>query len=144
MFLLPSAPHQELYYASLNRELVTISPQTFAPAIGKSVRRLYAALGTGLVEAEVGRRLANWFSSHLSNFSFGWAWKEWATDMSLDPAHPRRAFVRSLVDLCVRLSYYDRIKSVIPAELQAGALAAQEPGPDFGYAQPGELLTSDR
>jgi nuclear cap-binding protein subunit 1 len=56
---------------------VTLSPSTVAPAMGKSVRRVYGAMRTGRAEGEVIRRFADWFSVHLSNFGFQWGWKEW-------------------------------------------------------------------
>jgi nuclear cap-binding protein subunit 1 len=62
---------------SLLREVVTLSPSTVAPAMGKSVRRVYGAMRTGRAEGEVIRRFADWFSVHLSNFGFQWGWKEW-------------------------------------------------------------------
>ncbi len=137
-FLLPEAPYPEIYYAALLREIVTVQPQGVAPAIGKSLRRLYAALGTGDVECAIIKRMSDWFSAHLSNFNYGWAWKEWVPDMDGPIDHPRRAFVARLVELCVRLAYYDRIKSVLPQELQDGVLAQKEPGPNFTVGDPSE------
>jgi len=57
--------------------------------------------------------------------------------MELPMAHPRRAFARRIVELEVRLAYYDRIKGTLPVELQEGALVAEEPNPFFTYESPG-------
>lgn len=53
-----------------------MSPQTVGPAVGKSIRKCYTYLVEGL-DVEVGRRFAEWFSVHMSNFNFQWVWKEW-------------------------------------------------------------------
>jgi nuclear cap-binding protein subunit 1 len=73
-----------VYYHSLIVELCRLSPSTVAPALGKSVRRLYGALGdvgpdavTIRLEPEGIRRFAEWFGVHLSNFGSLWAWKDW-------------------------------------------------------------------
>lgn len=58
--------------------------------------------------------------------------------MDLPVAHPRRAFARRIVELEVRLAYYDRIKGTLPIELQDGALSADEPAPVFTYESSGE------
>lgn len=133
MLLLPFAPQPELYYSSLLREVVSAAPQHVAPSIGRTIRRLYAASGAGLVHAEVLRRLADWFSVHLSNFNFTWAWSEWAEDMSRPWPQARRAFARRVVELEVRLAYYDRIKSTIPPDLEPALLPANEPAPQYAY-----------
>lgn len=73
--LLPAPPHKPLYYTSLLREIVALSPQTIAPSLGKTVRRIYGAMRVGKPDGEVVRRFADWFSVHLSNFNFSWGWK---------------------------------------------------------------------
>lgn len=135
MLLLPKPPQLELYYSSLMREIVTLAPQQVAPSIGRTIRRFYAACGDGLVHAEVLRRVADWFSVHLSNFKFTWAWNEWADDMTLPWAHPRRALARRIVELEVRLAYYDRIKGTLPPDMETYILPPYEPAPSPRYTQ---------
>lgn len=132
-FVLPTPPQKPLYYMSLLREIVTLSPQSIAPAMGKSVRRIYNIAGTGRVDGEALRRFADWFSVHLSNFNFSWNWKEWIPDMSLPSAHPKLAFARRIIELEIRLAYHERIKTSLPPEVQGRLLAAEEPGPVFTY-----------
>ena len=57
-----------------------------APSLGKSVRKLYAALGTSgtdesagapVLDAESVRRFVDWFAVHLSNYGFMWGWNDW-------------------------------------------------------------------
>ena len=134
MLVLPRPAQNELYYASLLREVVSAAPQQVAPSLGRTMRRFYAASADGCVRAETLCRLANWFSVHLSNFNFTWAWPEWIADAALPWPHARRALARRLAELEVRLAYYDRIKSTIPEELQASLLTPEEPAPIFTYA----------
>ena len=76
LFLLPESPQKSMYYIALITELCKLSPSTVGPAVGKSIRKLYTALGDGL-DPEVSRRFVEWFAVHMSNFGFQWVWKEW-------------------------------------------------------------------
>ncbi|PWN49080.1 hypothetical protein IE53DRAFT_370063 [Violaceomyces palustris] len=133
-FLLVNPPHNALYYTSLLREVVSMTPSTIAPSLGRTVRTIYSALDSGRMDAEVVRRLADWFSVHLSNFNFGWAWKEWVSDMSKPSSHPRVAFAKRIVELEVRLAYHDRIKQTLPVEIQESLMPPEEPSPAFTYS----------
>lgn len=167
---LPTPPHTLVYYYSVLTELCRISPTTVAPSLGKSVRKLYAALGTSGSEESVGpvlgsegiRRFADWFAVHLSNYGFMWGWNDWyvvgslrpglircglipcsmnrAPDMDTSEKHPKRVFVKRVMDLEIRLSYFDRIKNTVPGSmLEAGVFPEDAPGPDFAYDDPGTL-----
>ncbi|WFD31769.1 Nuclear cap-binding protein subunit 1 [Malassezia sp. CBS 17886] len=140
MLQLPTAPQNGLYYASLLREVVSAAPQRMAPSLGRTMRRLYAAAGHARIPAELLRRLADWFSVHLSNFNFTWAWPEWAADAARPWTHARRAFARRLVELEVRLAYYDRVKSTLPPELQDALLAPEEALPVYTYEHPDHVF----
>lgn len=131
--VLPSPPQKPLYYTTLLREVVQLNPQSVAPAMGKSVRRIYNLMNTGRVEGETIRRFAEWFSVHLSNFNFNWNWKEWIPDMELLLTSPKLAFAKRIIELEVRLAYYDRIKTTLPEQIQQRLLASEEPGPSFTY-----------
>lgn len=142
VFAIPTPPiRPTVYYYSLIVELCRLSPSTVAPALGKSVRRLYGGLGesgaeliTTRLEPEGVRRLAEWFGVHLSNFGFLWAWKDWAEVAELPLAHPKRVFVTRVIELEIRLSYYDRIKETVPTLfLDTGLMPAEAPGPTFEY-----------
>lgn len=132
-FLLPTAPHVPLYYHALLREVTALSPQTLAPAIGRTVRRIYGCSKSGRVSADVLKRFADWFSVHLSNFNFSWGWKEWIPDMDLTHSHPAKSVARRIVELENRLAYYDRIKSTLPEEVANSVLRPEEPTPCFTY-----------
>jgi nuclear cap-binding protein subunit 1 len=137
-FLLPEpfAGHKTLYYSTLITELAKLSPTTVGPAVGKSIRRLYSLLGDEGLDPEIGRRFAEWFAVHMSNFGFGWVWKEWIPDLELPGLHPKRVFIRRAVELEVRLAYYDRITKTLPevyCDPALAAIPAQAPGPSFEY-----------
>ncbi|KAJ8515083.1 hypothetical protein ONZ45_g7452 [Pleurotus djamor] len=135
LLLLPESPHKTVYYISLITEICKLSPPTVGPAVGKSIRKLYSNLADGL-DVEVSRRFAEWFSVHMSNFGFQWVWKEWIPDLSLDPHHPQRTYIRHAVEFEVRLAYHERIHKTLPPDMQdpaANVIAAQPPGPEFEY-----------
>ncbi len=75
-FVLPESTHKAIYYIALITELARSSPISIGPAVGKSIRKLYALLSDGL-DVEVAHRFEEWFAVHMSNFSFSWPWKEW-------------------------------------------------------------------
>lgn len=99
------------------------------------MRRLFAGLGEeGGLEAEGIERFAGWWSGHLSNFGWGWAWADWAAFMNLGGKHPKRVLVERIIELEVRLSYFDRVKGTIPEVLLVtGVMKDEAPGPVFGY-----------
>ncbi|KAK0546340.1 Nuclear cap-binding protein subunit 1 [Tilletia horrida] len=140
LFRLPTSAHKPLYYIALLREIVHSCPQTVAPVIGKTVRRLYAATQRGEVDVEVLRRFADWFSVHLSNFGFMWPWAEWVKDLDVPAAHPRKALLRRILELELRLSYYDRIKDTLPQEMRETIFPLEEPGATFSYESPNNPL----
>ncbi|GBE79109.1 MIF4G like-domain-containing protein [Sparassis latifolia] len=140
VFLLPESQHRSIYYIALITELCKLSPPTAGPAVGKSIRKLYALLADGL-DVEVSHRLADWFSVHMSNFNFAWVWKEWIPDLSLSVHHPKRVFMRRVVEFEIRLSYYDRILKTLPEPMQgadAAVMPMEAPGPDYEYDDPGK------
>ncbi|POW21983.1 hypothetical protein PSHT_01767 [Puccinia striiformis] len=146
VFAIPTPPiRPAVYYHSLIVELCRLSPSTVAPALGKSVRRLYAGLGeignqdtfSIRLEPEGIRRFSDWFGIHLSNFGFLWAWKDWTEVCELPVSHPKRVFVARVIELEIRLSYYDRIKETVPSKfLEVGIMSNDPPGPTFEYEDP--------
>lgn len=76
MLVLPSSQHKQIYYCTLVTEICKQSAATCGPAVGKSIRKLYGLLNDGL-DVEVARRFSEWFSIHMSNFTYQWVWKEW-------------------------------------------------------------------
>ncbi|KAF9268370.1 hypothetical protein L218DRAFT_977625 [Marasmius fiardii PR-910] len=142
-FLLPDSTHKQIYHISLITEICKLAPSTGGPAVGKSIRRLFTGLGDGL-DPEIGRRFSEWFATHMSNFGFGWVWKEWIPDLDLSPQHPKRTFIRRVLELEIRLSYYDRITKTIPEEMRvegAECLPVEAPGPNYEFDDPATLAS---
>lgn len=128
---LPHAPHRPLFYGSVITEMCKLSPNTVAPPVGRGVRRLFTQLGEDGLDVEVSRRISDWFAIHLSNFGFQWMWKEWIPDLELPAAHPKRAFMRRVVEQEIRLAYHDRILQTLPEPmLTKGAEVVSEEAPD--------------
>ena len=153
MLSLPSPTFPQIYYTALIAELCKASPNTVAPPVGRAVRKIYGGMGSEGVDVEVMKRLGDWFATHLSNFGFQWMWKEWYVfgkrdmwltyripDLELPTAHPKRAFMRRLVDLEVRLAYHDRILQTLPEAMldeNAGVVSPDAPDAVWVYEQPG-------
>ncbi|TFK74356.1 hypothetical protein BDN72DRAFT_886358 [Pluteus cervinus] len=135
---LPEPSQKPVYYMTLITELCKLSPSTIGPAVGKSIRKLYTALGDGL-DVEVSRHFAEWFAVHMSNFGFQWVWREWVPDLALATQHPRRCFMRRAVEFEMRLAYHDRILKTLPEAMQsadAHVIAEQPSRPNFEYDDP--------
>ncbi|CAI2183505.1 7041_t:CDS:10 [Funneliformis geosporum] len=93
-----------------------------------------------IMDVECCYRFWNWFSHHLSNFSFIWNWKDWESALKLDPLHPKVCFLRETFQKMVRYSYYERIKSTIPDEFSA--IFPIEPSTNFKYEDSAHPLHS--
>ncbi|TXT14535.1 uncharacterized protein COLE_00728 [Cutaneotrichosporon oleaginosum] len=133
---LPHTPHCPLYYGSVITELCKLSPSTVAPPVGRAVRRLFTQLGDDGLDVEIARRIADWFAIHLSNFGFQWMWKEWIPDLELPVTHPRRAFMRRVVEQEIRLAYHDRILQTLPEPMlakEAEVVRPEAPDPVWPY-----------
>jgi hypothetical protein len=66
-------------------------------------------------------------------------------DLELSSSHPKRAFIRRLVDLEVRLAYHDRIKETLPeAMLTEGSdvISPDPPEPSWPYEKDGQFSSS--
>jgi nuclear cap-binding protein subunit 1 len=60
--------------------------------------------------------------------------------MSLGEKHPKRVFVARMIELEVRLSYYDRVKGTIPEALyNTGIMADEAPSSEYAYAATGDI-----
>lgn len=60
-------------------------------------------------------------------------------DLQLVDGHPKRNFIRSAINVEIRLAYYDRIMKTLPEQYHApdaGVTPDQAPGPEFDYDDP--------
>ncbi|BEI93243.1 uncharacterized protein CcaverHIS019_0508710 [Cutaneotrichosporon cavernicola] len=143
---LPNAPHSPLMYGSVITELCKLSPATIAPPVGRAVRRIFTQLGEDGLDIEISRRVSDWFAIHLSNFGFQWMWKEWIPDLELPAAHPRRAFMRRVVEQEIRLAYHDRILQTLPEPMlakDAEVVSPEAPDPVWQYEAAGSDLHAE-
>ncbi|KAI8994905.1 armadillo-type protein [Pilobolus umbonatus] len=127
---LPSSPVRQVFYSCVFIELCRAESSTFPLALGRGVKTLFERLAD--VDVECIHRFYCWFSHHLSNFGFQWDWKAWEYILTLDPLNPKVCFVRETLEKVVRLSYYERIKSILPADFHV-LLQPIAPSPDFAY-----------
>ncbi|OBZ91140.1 Nuclear cap-binding protein subunit 1 [Choanephora cucurbitarum] len=127
---LPSAPHRQVFYSCVLIELCRAESATFPMTLGRSVKELFNRLET--MDVECIARLWSWFSHHLSNFGFQWDWETWSSILELDPNHPQVCFVRETFEKVTRLSYYERIKSILPTPFHA-LIPTFAPAPNFAF-----------
>lgn len=114
LFRLPSTAHPQVYYHTILTEACSMAPKAVAPVFGRAVRFLYANIDT--MDVELFYRFVDWFSHHLSNFGFTWKWNEWVDDLELPDRHPKKVFIRELIENEVRLSYFKRIHETLPEQ----------------------------
>jgi len=64
-------------------------------------------------------------------------------DLSLAVQHPKRAFIRRVVEFEIRLAYHERIFKTLPPPMQepdAFVISEQAPVPAFEYEDPCKLI----
>ncbi|KAI8381201.1 armadillo-type protein [Radiomyces spectabilis] len=137
MLALPSAPYRQVFYSCILMELCRADTANFPRALGRGVKVMFERLPN--MDAECVYRLWCWFSHHLSNFGFQWDWDAWKDALSLDPLHPQLCFIRETLEKEIRLSYYERIKSIIPEAFRS-VIPSAAPAPDFKYKNPEDPL----
>ncbi|KAH8929846.1 hypothetical protein BT69DRAFT_7752 [Atractiella rhizophila] len=133
----PAPPHRPIYYTSLLAQLCLSAPATVAPALGKRIRYLYSILGTA-GNAGVVVRLADWLSTHLSNFNFLWVWGEWQGDTELEDGHPKKVFLKRVLELETRLSYHQRILESVPSSYVENGVMPRDP-PATNWPEEGQF-----
>lgn len=124
IFKVPTSAFYGSYFHAILVEACIMAPQAIAPVFGRAIRFLYSHLTE--LDIELQHRFLDWFSQHLSNFGFSWKWQEWKDDVNLPDLHPRKVFMEQLILKEVRLSYAQRVKETLPAELVKYVVAAPE------------------
>ncbi|KAI9279792.1 MIF4G like-domain-containing protein [Sporodiniella umbellata] len=131
MLRLPSSDFRQVFYASVIIELCRVDGSKFPMALGRGVKTLYDRLDK--MDVECINRLYSWFSHHLSNFGFQWDWQAWEGAITMNPLSQQFCFLKEVLEKEIRLSYYDRIKSMLPENFHI-FLSESAPSPQFKYS----------
>ncbi|CAG0888086.1 unnamed protein product [Cyprideis torosa] len=129
MLRLPHAPRITLFYTSLLIDLCRLQPMVYPQVLAQATEMFFTRIDTMNVTSF--QRLLRWFSVHLSNFQFRWAWDDWEMALSLPNHHPKRKFIQEVLVKCVRLSYHQRIMDTLPENF--GPLAPSDTEFIFKY-----------
>ncbi|KAJ2093248.1 Nuclear cap-binding protein subunit 1 [Coemansia sp. RSA 1813] len=127
---LPDSMSREMYYTALAVELRKAEPQIMANVFETVVDNIVARLKS--VDVECINRLSNWLAVYISNFNFQWDWAKWESVAEEPENSPKRCFVQETLLKLVRLSYLDRIKSLLP-ESYAPLIPAKTPSHNFKF-----------
>ncbi|KAL5038717.1 hypothetical protein BDV3_001940 [Batrachochytrium dendrobatidis] len=134
----PKSQERIVYYETLIVDLCKDALDKVPIVFGRVIKTLFMRLDsektiTDGMDVEGVRRLAELFAHHLSNFGFQWNWQAWDFVLQKDPLSAQFVFVRETLEHCVRLSYYDRIKNVIPENFEKHGLIFPQSAPSFDY-----------
>ncbi|VVC44097.1 Hypothetical protein CINCED_3A017899 [Cinara cedri] len=143
MFHQPKPKYLEVMFGSVFIELSKLSTNTMPLVLAQTTEILYSRIESMHVCAF--DRFVSWFAYHLSNFKFSWSWQEWADCLALDPEHPKPKFVREVLQKAMRLSFYERMRDIVPPDFEP--LLPQKPEPKFKFGEdntsaPGQFLSN--
>lgn len=137
MVSFPKPDEKIVYYSTLLMDLCKGELKKVPSAMGRALKIIFERMDLPRegMDVECIRRLSVWFSHHLSNFGFSWKWKDWISELE-DADTGKVVFVRETLRQCIQLSYYDRVKSVLPQEYMENGqvFPSQEPGFEFKYS----------
>ena len=149
LFRLPASKEKLVYYNTLVIDLCRENLQKIPSCLGRCLRGTFAKLnGSSPVsgmDVECIRRFAGFTAIHLSNFGFSYKFSDW--EYLLDGETTNEfVYVRELLQKCVRLAYYERIKNSIPESFEENGEIFPSTSPahyfllqDDGVVEPGLL-----
>nr|CAD2166361.1 unnamed protein product [Meloidogyne enterolobii] len=123
LFRLPKSPHCEIFYGSLLIELCRSQSNSMPQVLAMAAELLFQRVDS--MQITCIDRFVDWFSFHLSNFEYRWSWSDWVECIEFDSLHPKRIFVREVIDRCLRLSYHKKLVELLPGEF--GPVIPDEP-----------------
>ncbi|XP_076633760.1 nuclear cap-binding protein subunit 1 [Colletes latitarsis] len=133
LFRLPAPKHLEICYGSILIELCKLQPSTMPQVLAQATEILFRRIDS--MAAAAFDRFVWWFAYHLSNFQFRWSWEDWDSCLQRDPEHPRPKFIREVLLKALRLSYYQRIRDMMPESY--ADLIPPPPEPIYKYTSEG-------
>ncbi|KAF2418659.1 cap binding protein [Tothia fuscella] len=142
IFLLPRSEHKLIYYHSVITETCKLAPSQIAPTLGRAIRFLFKHID--VMDMELAYRYLDWFAHHLSNFEFRWKWSEWVGDLDRVELHPKKAFIMSILDKEIRLSFAKRIRETVPHQYHFLITEGKfKDVPEFKYNSPTTPYSSE-
>jgi len=122
---LPCMDPPLVWHCALVYEAFRLDVKSMAPLFALTMQALYKRLGrldVGLLDTA-----ADWFSLHISNFSYQWLWDKWAGAAEQSPGDPQRVFVEEVLRRCMRLS-----RRGLPS-LPSALRSLEPPAPGFKF-----------
>ncbi|KAJ1915011.1 Nuclear cap-binding protein subunit 1 [Mycoemilia scoparia] len=127
----PSQHDHDIFLSSFAVELCKLGSDFTFHIAGSSIRLLYNRLPQ--MDAELINRFSDWFSTFISNFGYQWTWKDWEEDIKTQTYNaPQKTFITESISKIIRLSYFERIKQIMPQSLHQ-AMPPKAPGPKFKF-----------
>uniref|UniRef100_A0A915M2Z3 Nuclear cap-binding protein subunit 1 n=1 Tax=Meloidogyne javanica TaxID=6303 RepID=A0A915M2Z3_MELJA len=114
---------EEIFYGSLLIELCRSQSNSMPQVLAMAAELLFQRVDS--MQITCIDRFVDWFSFHLSNFEYRWSWSDWVECIEFDSLHPKRIFVREVIDRCLRLSYHKKLVELLPGEF--GPVIPDEP-----------------
>lgn len=133
LFNLPQPRYLEIFYGSLLIELSKLQPSTMPQVLAQATEILFLRIET--MNTACFDRFVSWFSYHLSNFQYRWSWEDWEECLKLDHEHPRPKFIKEVLLKTLRLSYYQRIRDIVPRSYDC--VLPPRPQPFYKYLAEG-------
>lgn len=133
LFHMPAPRYLEIAYGAILIELCKLQPSTMPQVLAQATEILFMRIDS--MNVSCFDRFVCWFSYHLSNFQFRWSWDDWESCLDLDAEHPKPKFIREVMLKSMRLSYYQRIREILPE--QFNGFTPVKPEPDYKYAKEG-------
>lgn len=137
LFKLPQTKERSIYYNTLIIDLCKESLDKIPSVLGRSFKLLFSRLdgsdNASGMDVEAIKRFAEFFAIHLSNFGFSWKWSDWDHVLAQDATSSQFVFVRETLQVCIRLSYYDRIKNSVPESYEIHGSIFPMSAPTFTF-----------